>query len=478
MNVQTPHTNPTTALQATLELQKSAFLKTPFPSFEQRFDWLSRLDGLIRDHLEDIIAALNADFGNRARNETLLAEIVGCHGAIHYAKKNLQRWMAPRKRKTSFWSRPAKAYAIAQPLGVVGIMSPWNYSLNLSIAPLVAALAAGNRAMLCMSEETPHLCALLQKLFEQYFEADLISISQGGAAVSPAFARLPFGHLLFTGSTRVGRLIAQAAATNLTPVTLELGGKSPAIVAPDYDVEEAALRISWGKTFNAGQTCIAPDYAFIPTAAKDSFSLAVLRKFSKSFKSIHDPDFTAIVSERFFRRLNDLVTEAEAKGATILRPDGFAPSETDGIFKFPLTIVLDAPEDCALLKEEIFGPILPVLTYDSIDEVISLINAGDRPLSLYTFTHDRALVDRLQRETVSGSFGLNETLLQFVQEDLAFGGVGASGQGAYHGQAGFDTFSHIKSVFEQRGMGRFTGIKLMHPPYGKLAERVLRLMSK
>ena len=440
-------------------------------------DRLDQLNTLIGANKEKIIAALNTDFGCRARNETIVAEVLGTHGAIHYAQKNLRKWIRPRRRKTSFWSLPAKAYVIAQPLGVVGIMAPWNYSLHLSMAPLVAAIAAGNRAMVCMSEETPHLCVLLTDLFAGAFDDDLITIIQGGDATSPAFAALPFDHLLFTGSTRVGSLIAQAAAKNLTPVTLELGGKSPAIVAPDYNIAEAATRISWGKTFNAGQTCVAPDYAMVPNGQVDRFVAAMIEKFCQSFSDINDPDLTAIVSERFYTRLNDLVAEAQSKGARVSTPEGFAPQVKDGVFKIPLTVVIDPPHDCKLMQEEIFGPILLVLTYSTIEDVIAHVNSGEKPLSLYCFTHDRDTVNKVQRETSSGSFGLNETLLQYIQEDLPFGGVGASGQGNYHGPEGFNTFSNLKSVFEQRGAGHFTGIKLLHPPYGRMSKLVLWMMK-
>jgi len=477
MNIQNPHVEVTDALKAQYDRLKKSYASEPYPTLEARLERLSKLDSMIAGNQEAIIEALDIDFGCRARSETVLAEIIGTRGAIHYAKKKLRGWMRPRRRGTSFWSLPAKSYALAQPLGVVGIMAPWNYSFNLSLAPMVAALAAGNRVMLSMSEETPALCSLVQRLIAESFEADLVEVVQGGAVVSPAFAQLPFDHLLFTGSTRVGRLVAQAAAANLTPVTLELGGKSPAIVAADYDIAEAATRISWGKTFNAGQTCIAPDYAFVPAAERDGFAAAVLAKFAKSFSGVEDPDLTAIVAERFYNRLNELVAEAESKGATILRVDGQEPREVDGVFKFPLTVVLDPPRDSALMREEIFGPILPVLTYDRLDEVVEYVSAGERPLSLYAFTKDQDVIARLQRDTVSGSFGVNETLMQFVQEDLAFGGVGASGQGAYHGNDGFDTFSHVKSVFVQRGFGSFTGLKLLHPPYGRLSQRVLKMMQ-
>lgn len=466
-----------TQLCPLFDRQRLAYDSERYPGYDTRLERLDKLHNLITANKQALIDAIDRDFGCRARTETILAEYLGCLGAIEYAQKNLRRWMRRRRRRTSFWSKPAKTYVLAQPLGVVGIMAPWNYSLHLSIAPLVAALAAGNRAMICMSEETPELCALLSGLIAEQFDPGLVTVVQGGGEISPEFASLPFDHLLFTGSTRVGKLIAAAAAQNLTPVTLELGGKSPAIVAPDYPVVEAAKRIGWGKTFNAGQTCIAPDYVLVPKAERDAFVKAVLAKFTKSFKGISDTDYTAIVSERFYRRLIGLLDEASDKGATVLQPDGFAPTEEDGVFKIPLTIVLDPPSDSALMQEEIFGPVLPVLTYSDFAQVTEFVNTSERPLSLYCFTHDRDIVDKVQRQTTSGSFGLNETLLQYAQEDLAFGGVGASGQGAYHGQEGFDTFSHLKSVFEQRGLGRFTGIKLLHPPYGRITKALLRLMK-
>lgn len=464
-------------LRALFERQKAGYDAERYPSYDARLERLDKLRNLITGNKQALIDAIDRDFGCRSRTETILAEYLGCLGAIEYTQKNLRRWMRRRRRRTSFWSKPAKTYALAQPLGVVGIMAPWNYSLHLSIAPLIAALAAGNRAMICMSEETPELCALLTDLIAEQFDPGLVTVVQGGGDTSPAFAALPFDHLLFTGSTRVGKLVAVAAAENLTPVTLELGGKSPAIVAPDYSVTEAAKRIGWGKAFNAGQTCIAPDYVLVPKEGRDTFVKAVLAKFAKSFNGVSDKDYTAIVSERFYRRLTGMLDEAREKGATVLQPDGFVATSDRGVFKIPLTIVLDPPSDSALMQEEIFGPILPVLTYSDFAQVTEFINTGERPLSLYCFTHDRDIVDRVQRETTSGSFGLNETLLQYAQEDLAFGGVGASGQGAYHGQEGFDTFSHLKSVFEQRGLGRFTGTKLLHPPYGKMTKAVLRLMK-
>ncbi|GAA6208476.1 coniferyl aldehyde dehydrogenase [Cognatishimia sp. WU-CL00825] len=459
------------------EKQKAAFEVDPYPSLATRLDRLHKLAGALGKHKEGLISAINKDFGCRARSETLIAEILGSHGAIHYAEKNLKKWMKAKRRHTSFWSLPAKCYAMPQPLGVVGIMAPWNYPLHLSIAPLVAALAAGNTVMLWLSEETPNLAKYLADLLADTFEPEIVTVVQGDPSLAPHFSSLPFDRLLFTGSTRVGKLIAAAAAPNLTPVTLELGGKSPAIVAPDYSVKEAAERITWGKSFNAGQTCIAPDYALVPNKHVEEFGQEVLKNFKKFYNSILDYDYTAIISERFFRRLKDLLKEAEEKGATIIQPDGITESVVDSTYKFPLTIVLNAPQDCALMQEEIFGPILPIVGYDKIEDAIAYISANERPLSLYCFSGDQLVRREVMRKTHSGSMGVNEALLQYIQEDLAFGGVGQSGMGAYHGKEGFDTFSHYKSVFEQKGLGHFTGVKLLYPPYGPISKLVLKLMG-
>ena len=450
----------------------------PYPKHATRLGQLRKLKQLILENEDVIVNALNQDFGCRARNETVMAEILNSLSSIDHAIKNLGRWMRKQPYRTSFWSKPARTYAFPQPRGVVGIIAPWNYSLDLSISPLVAALAAGNRAMVCMSPETPHLFELVHELISKNFERTEVLVYLGNDDFSPQFSALPFDHLLFTGSTRVGRLVAQAAAKNLTPVTLELGGKSPAVIGPDYDVEVAAERITWGKSFNAGQTCIAPDYVFVPSWAQERFVKATLAKFARSFHAMEDPDLTAIISERFYNRLTNLVEEAQAGGATLIRPEGYEPIAANGLYKFPLTLVLNAPRESTLMQEEIFGPILPVLTYNKIEDVIAYITDRDHPLSLYCFSNDRRLIDKLQTHTISGSFGLNETLIQYMQEDMAFGGVGASGQGAYHGKAGFDTFSHSKSVFEQFSLGKFTGLKLLHPPYTPFANRLLNLMTR
>lgn len=465
-------------IQPTFDTYRDGFAADPYPDLQTRLDRLGRLNTALSARREELMSAINRDYGCRSRSETLIAEILGCHGAIHYAEKNLRKWMKRRSRHTSFWSLPAKSYVIPQPLGVVGIMAPWNYPVHLAVAPLVAALAAGNRAMIWMSDEVPHTTDCLSEIMSAAFHGeDMVSVMTGDATQAAEFAALPFDHLLFTGSTRVGRLVAAAAAPNLTPVTLELGGKSPALIAPDYSVKEAAKRLTWGKSFNAGQTCIAPDYVLVPRGSAQKFADHMLANFKHQFNSILDYDYTAVISERFFRRLNALMEDARAKGATILQPDGITQSVVDGTYKFPLTLVIDPPADCDLMQEEIFGPILPVISYDRAPDAIEFIATRDKPLSLYCFSHDKTVQRKVLRETSSGSVGLNDVLLQYIQEDLAFGGVGASGMGSYHGKEGFDTFSHAKSVFEQRGLGHFTGVKLLYPPYGPISKAVLKLMG-
>lgn len=456
---------------------KASFDAEPFPSLVTRLERLDRLDRALRVNKEPLISAINRDFGCRSRSETILAEIIGCHQALHYTKKNLRRWMRPESRKTSFWSMPAKCYVVHQPLGVAGIMAPWNYPLHLAVAPLVAAIAAGNNAAVWMSEEVPHTAQCLAEIIDTALGPDIATVLTGGAKEAARFAAQPFGHLLFTGSTRVGKLVAEAAARNLTPVTLELGGKSPVIIAPDYPVRETANRIAWGKSFNAGQTCVAPDYVLVHEDHLQDFADQVLKTFKTFYNSILDYDYTAIVSERFFRRLRNMLHEAESSGATILQPDGILESVVDGAHKLALTVVVNAPRESALMREEIFGPILPVVSYRTVDEAVAYVNAGEKPLSLYCFSSDRQVQRDILRRTCSGSIGLNDVLLQYTQEDLAFGGVGASGMGRYHGKEGFQTFSHAKSAFEQHGLGHFSGVKLLYPPYGIIAKTILKLMG-
>ena len=360
-----------------------------------------------------------------------------------------------------------------KPLGVVGIISPWNYPLQLTLAPLVGALAAGNRVMIKPSELVPHFSSLLAATVSSRFDASEVAVVEGGPAVSQAFAALPFDHLLFTGSTRVGRLVAEVAARNLTPITLELGGKSPAIIDRSADIAVAAHRIAFGKLVNAGQTCIAPDYVLCPRDAQDAF----VEHYFKSVMALYgtdprNPDYTSIVNQAHYDRLEDLLSDATAKGGRIdMRVEDI--SDWKALRKFPPCLVLSTTDEMRVRQEEIFGPILPVIPYDQADEAIAYVNSRDRPLALYWFGTDREARDRILRETISGGVTINDCLLHIAQEHQPFGGVGASGMGAYHGEWGFRTFSKEKPVFYRP---RVSATALLQPPYGWIFERVLALL--
>jgi coniferyl-aldehyde dehydrogenase len=386
--------------------------------------------------------------------------------------------MAPQRISTALQFLPAKNRLIPQPLGVVGIIAPWNYPLQLTLAPAVGALAAGNRVMIKPSELVPRFSALLKELISAKFDATEIVVTGIDGDIPEAFAALPFDHLIFTGSTRVGRLVAEAAGRNLTPVTLELGGKSPAIVDRSADLAEAAQRIAYGKLLNAGQTCIAPDYALVPQESVQDFAERVQANMRTMFGT--DPgntDYTSVVSDRHYARLESLVTDAAAKGARILqaaKPDDPAWKSKR---KFPPTIVIGATPDMAIMQEEIFGPLLPILGYTDAAEPVSYINSHDRPLALYWFGKDDAARDEVLARTVSGGVTVNDCLFHFTQINQPMGGIGASGTGAYHGEWGFDNLSKLKPVFYRSPFNRLADL---YPPYGaRIArlQKILRFMS-
>jgi coniferyl-aldehyde dehydrogenase len=371
--------------------------------------------------------------------------------------------------------RPASNRLMRQPLGVVGIVAPWTYPYQLSVTPAVAAIAAGNRVMIKPSELTPRFSELLQRIVGESFAEEEIAVVIGDAQTGKAFTELPFDHLFFTGSTAVGRMVAQAAAKNLTPVTLELGGKSPAILDPSSDLATVAPRLAFGKLLNAGQTCIAPDYAFVPKDRVDSFVEHMQRAVAAMYPRLAaNPDYTSIVNDRHFARLQGLLEDARAKGARIVTINPAAEAFDPAKRKQPPVLVLDATPEMKVMQEEIFGPILPVLAYDRIEEAISYINRHDRPLALYWFGADGASRDKVLNQTISGGVTLNDCIWHIAQEDQPFGGVGASGTGSYHGEWGFRTFSKEKPVFTQ---SRLNGMFLMHPPYGKTVERMLALLK-
>jgi coniferyl-aldehyde dehydrogenase len=463
-----------TRLPQALESQRRSFAADPDPTLAARRDRLARLRRLLREHAASIRDAISADFGLRASEETDLLELFTSLEGIAHARRHLRRWMRAERRRVAWWSLPGRARLVRQPLGVVGIIAPWNYPLYLAVSPLTAALAAGNRAMLKMSEHTPRFGALFETLVARSFSADEVLVVNGGPDVGKAFAALPFDHLLFTGSTPVGREVMKAASANLTPVTLELGGKSPAIVTASFDVDEAARRIMYGKLINAGQTCVAPDYALVPIPLVNRFIEACRAATHAFYPALAtNPQFTSIVSERQFRRLCAYIDDARNCGASIHRLHD-EPTDTQRRRLSPVALT-DLSDAMRVMQEEIFGPILPVIGYGALDEAIAYVNARPRPLALYYFGAADRDLDAVLARTVSGGVTVNNTAFHVVQEDLPFGGVGPSGMGEYHGRAGFDTFSNLKPVFID---GRWSASALLFPPYGRRFRAILRLLKR
>ncbi|MCC6657594.1 MAG: coniferyl aldehyde dehydrogenase, partial [Rhodocyclaceae bacterium] len=426
------------------------------PDWRRRDAWLAALERMLRENMSPIAEAIRSDFGNRSLHETQLLELFPSFEAIGHARHHLKSWMRPERRAVSMWFLPGRARVLHQPLGVVGVIVPWNYPLLLAVGPLVAALAAGNRVMVKMSEYTPAFSALFAGLVAKCFSADEVAVVQGDAAVAQAFAQLPFGHLLFTGSTKVGYSVMRAAADNLTPVTLELGGKSPAILGPDYPLEKFAERVMVGKTMNAGQTCIAPDYVLVPAGQAREFVAAARRVVDACYPDIlRTPDYSSIVSERHYRRLVGLVEEARGQGAEVV-PLSSSENPDAATRRIPPVALMNVTPDMQVMQEEIFGPLLPVVPYRDLDEAIRYVNARPNPLALYYFDQDRGRIDHVLERTLSGGVTINDTILHIAQDSLPFGGVGESGKGHYHGYEGFEAFSKKKAVFFQsrlNGMG-------------------------
>lgn len=461
-------------LSAAFAAQRDASRAALSTSWDVRADRLRRLRQLLSEHRGALAAAISADFGQRSRQETELLEITPLIDSINHSLRHGRGWMTARRRAVGIKYWPGRASLEPQPLGVCGIVVPWNYPLALSVGPLNSALVAGNRAMVKMSELSPHLGELLARLVAASFAEDELRIFNGGVDFSRRFCALPFDHLLFTGSTLVGREVMRAASEHLTPVTLELGGKSPAIIGPgpmsDAHFGRLVQRLVVGKTLNAGQTCIAPDYVLVPRARVGHFADAARRAASGFYPNGDTRDYTSIVSARHYERLQFLLDDAVARGAsavplTSIRSD-------PGRRLFAPVLLNDCDPGSRVLDEEIFGPILPVLPYDDLHQALAWINARARPLALYLFETDRATIRHVIAHTVSGGVTVNDTLLHVAQDTLPFGGVGASGMGCYHGEEGFRDFSHFKPVFRQR---RFSPVRWLYPPFGRLASRVLRI---
>lgn len=463
---------PLAELATTLKVLKDAQRSAGSPSYDARIAHLDALERVLLTRKQDVVDAIAADFGVRSRQETLAGEVMVVLNEIKHARAHLHEWMEVEPRDVGWMFMPARAEIVMQPVGVIGIVAPWNYPLQLALGPLVGALAAGNRAMLKPSDLTPKTASVLAALIADAFAPDHVTVVTGGLDVAEAFSKLPFDHLVFTGSTRLGKIVMKAAAENLVPVTLELGGKSPAIVGEGFALGQAATRILYGKCFNAGQTCIAPDYVLVPRKKLDAFVQECRSAFAKMYPTVvGNQDYTSIVNDKHYDRLTSYLEEARSRGFTIVELAGEGADRASR--KMPPVLVLGASEDSLLLQEEIFGPILPVIPYDALDEAIAYVNDHPRPLALYFFEHDGRAVDRVLAETISGGVGINETLLHVAQSDLPFGGTGPSGMGHYHAREGFETFTKKKSVFYQ---SRVNGMALFRPPYGSRIDTALRFL--
>ncbi|MCZ8544306.1 coniferyl aldehyde dehydrogenase [Mesorhizobium qingshengii] len=464
------------ALGERFQLQRAAFEAQPFPDLGVRKDRLKRLLALTERHEADICAAIGADFGGRSVHETRLAELFVVRAGIRHALSHLKGWMRERRVATTMPFLPGRNRLVPQPLGVVGVVSPWNYPFQLAVAPVTAALAAGNRVLVKPSELTPAFSALLARLAGEHFAPDELCVITGDAEVGRAFVSMPFDHLLFTGSTAVGRQVAMAAAANLTPVTLELGGKSPAILDPSCDLDAAASSIAYGKLLNAGQTCIAPDYLLVPQGQAGTVAAKLATAIARLYPTLRDnPDYTAIVSDRHHQRLREMIAEARDAGADVIEVNPAREQFGSTSRKLPPTLVKNPGSNLRLMREEIFGPVLPIVEYTTLDDAIDHVNRADRPLALYWFGRDSGNRQRILRETVAGGVTINDCMLHLVQENQPFGGVGASGMGAYHGEWGFRTFSKEKPVFLQ---SRLSAGGLLRPPYGKTFERIFSLLRQ
>ncbi len=452
----------------------------PSNSEAERRSLLKALRQVISASAPMFVEAIAQDYGHRSPSETLLAEVVPALIMAGGALRNLKAWMRPERRGRSIEFWPARNQVHRQPKGVVLIISPWNYPLQLTVGPLAAALAAGNRIIVKPSELTPATSALLKQRLEEGLGSDRVTVALGGPEVAEALCRLPFDHILFTGSTAVGKTVMAAAAQNLTPVTLELGGKSPALLHSDCDLPRAVERIVRGKLLNAGQTCIAPDYALVARGKVDDFVRRFRETASRFYPRILDnPDYTAIINSRHYERLERLIEDARGQGARIETVD--PAGELAGAHGSPQlrrmapAAIADVTDTMAVTREEIFGPLLPIVAYDTLEEAIAYVNARPRPLALYYFDDDRARIRHVLQHTISGGVTVNDTIYHFAQEELPFGGIGASGMGSYHGRDGFNTFSHAKGIFLQ---SRLTPTSLLTPPYDAWFQRILRFVIR
>lgn len=480
MSVSEIHSAVESRMRAVLERQKQAHIREGAPSAEIRIDRINRAMGLIQEYQSEICETLSKDFGHRSTDQSIISDVLGCLSGLKEAKKKLRKWMLPENRSTMFPLNLAggKSRVEYQPLGTVGLITPWNFPLAMTFSPLAGIFAAGNRVMMKPSEYTPRTSELMARMFSKAYDENEVAVFTGGPEVGQAFSALPFDHLIFIGATSVGKHIMRAAAENLVPVTLELGGKSPTIIGKSSDMKLAADRIMNGKMLNAGQICLAPDYVYVQKDRENDFVHSAQKSVAAMYPTLKEnADYTSVINQRHYDRLQGYLSDAKAKGARIVEIN---PANEDfsqqPAHKIPPTLVLDVNENMKIAQEEIFGPLLMVKTYTGIDEVVEYVNAHPRPLALYYFGNDRAEKQKVLARTTSGGVAINDVMMHVAQEDLPFGGVGASGMGAYHGHDGFRNFSHAKAVYEQGGLfdlGRF-----MRPPFTPRLRKILQSQIK
>ncbi len=472
-----------TDISELLTQQKRAFIKEGAVTAATRIDRLQRLHDLVGRHRRQITEVVSADFGNRSLHQSQMSEVLASMDGIKHAIKNVKRWMRPERRKPPFpfGLLGAKAHIEYAPKGSVGNLSTWNFPVYTALSPLTGILAAGNRAMLKLSELTPETAQLLKTLIEEQFSPEEVAVVLGDAAVGAQFAAQPFDHLIFTGGTHIGRHILEAASKNLTPCTLELGGKSPVVISRSYDLKKAAERIFAGKALNQGQACLAPDYVFVPKTALQDFINAVTQCYSTWFPTLIDnPDVTSVINQRHYQRIRNLIEDARQKGASIhsINPaNENLEQQPEHLHKIPLTLVSNVSDDMAIMREEIFGPVMAIKTYDNIDECVTYIAARPRPLGLYYFGNNTNEERFVLDNTISGSVCLNDVMGQASCEDLPFGGIGASGMGHYHGQDGFRTFSHARAIYRQSPINLMK-LSGMLPPYSDKCQKQLDQLTK
>ena len=479
-SISTDGANTGMRMRTVLERQKLAHIREGAPGTELRIDRINRAIGLIVEYQAEICAALSADFGHRSTDQSIMSDVVGCLGGLKEAKKQLRKWMRPDQRASTFPFNltGAKSRVEYQPLGTVGLITPWNFPLAMTFSPLAGIFSAGNRVMMKPSEYTPRTADLMARMFSKAFDENEVAVFTGGPEVGQAFSALPFDHIIFIGATPVGKSIMRAAAENLVPVTLELGGKSPTIISKSSRMQTSTDRIMNGKMLNAGQICLAPDYVYVPKGQEDAFVASAQRSVATMYPTLKEnPDYTSVINQRHYDRLQGYISDARSKGARIVEIN---PANEDfsqqPAHKIPPTLLLDVSEDMKIAQEEIFGPLLMVKSYGGIDEVIDYVNAHPRPLALYYFGEDEGEKRRILDRTTSGGVAVNDVMMHVAQEDLPFGGVGASGMGSYHGFDGFKNFSHAKAIYEQGK--RFDLGRFMRPPFTPRLRKILSSQIK